>query len=201
VSDAPYEPTPVDDASDVLPPALDIGALTFGDVPDGDQFATPEPDAGRDKRKTWRERRAERNGARTKERPSRARVTRAVPRTKPGSLVQPLAQIYTTVGALLSPFDPVCGSAIIASADKCAQTLDTLAQQNDAVRRALLALTQTSAIGAVAIAHAPIALAVATHHVPAVATLQADIGTRVAEAFANTPQPTVPDDTQDGGTE
>jgi hypothetical protein len=200
VSDTPYEPQPVDDASDVLPPALDLGALAFGDVPDGDNFAAPEPDAGKDKRKTWRERRAERNGARTTQRPSRARTTRSVPKTRPGALVQPLEQIYTTIGALLSPFDPVCGSAIIASAGKCATTLDTLAQQNDAVRRALLALTQTSAIGAVAIAHAPIALAVATHHVPAVATLQADIGTRVAEAFANTPQP-VPDDSQDGGPE
>lgn len=100
------------------------------------------------------------------ERPARAK--KAAPRAKKGAFVEPLTQVYTGLGITLVPFDEVCGTAVLQSAEQCAKSLDELAYQNEAVRRALTALTQTSAMGAVLIAHLPIILAVAGHHMPRV---------------------------------
>lgn len=174
MSETPFGSEPVEPG---MPP-IDLGDLSFTDVPPSDDFAVPQAEASKDERT-----RRLFGPRKPREAPTRTRAPRKtpVPKTRPGALVEPIEQIYTTIGALWSPFDPVCGGAVIASAHNCAQTLDDLAQRNDAVRRALLALTQTSAIGAVAVAHAPIALAVATHHVPAVAAMQADMTARMAE--------------------
>lgn len=77
-----------------------------------------------------------------------------------------LADLYTTAGTLLFPFDNYCGNIIIKSAPECADKLQELARQNEDVRRVLLALTQTSAWGAVLASHAPIIMAVGAHHFP-----------------------------------
>ncbi len=100
-----------------------------------------------------------------RERTARKPVT--IPKRK-GQFVAPLTQMYGTVGILLMPVDPVCAQAIVANAEACAKALDNLAYQNDAVRRVLYSLVQTSAIGVVIAAHAPILFAIAVHHVPAV---------------------------------
>jgi hypothetical protein len=66
----------------------------------------------------------------------------------------------------MMPFDQVCGSTIISNAEECAKSLDKLAQENNAVRRALNSLVTTSALGAVIVAHIPIAAVVMAHHGP-----------------------------------
>lgn len=81
-------------------------------------------------------------------------------------LKKPLADIYTTLGTLWFPFDPVCGNAVIESADQCAEALETLARENEAVRRVLIMLCETSAWGMVITAHLPILMAVTAHHMP-----------------------------------
>ncbi len=94
------------------------------------------------------------------------------PRTAPpyraGQFVQPLTQMYAFIGMAVLPFDPTCGTAVMQSGEECAKSLDELAKSNIAVRRALYALTATSAWGAVIAAHVPILVAVGSHHVPAV---------------------------------
>src|SRR5262245_18804549 len=84
-----------------------------------------------------------------------------------GTLTKPLTEMYQGVGGIVLMFDQPCGTAIVESAEKCAETLSELAQRNDAVRRALLALVETNAWGAVVMAHAPIMLAVVMHHTAA----------------------------------
>lgn len=97
-------------------------------------------------------------------RTSPASVT--VPKLREGHFVKPLTQLYTTIGLTLMPFDQACATAFVANAESCAKSLDALARENDAVRKALLALTQTGAWGAVLMAHAPLILMIMTHHGP-----------------------------------
>ncbi len=107
------------------------------------------------------------------------RGTRAVPRRsdaaptapraeKPAKtdaqLTEALVQLYTFAGMAVSPFDQVCGTAVVNSAQPCAESLVTLAKENENVRKALIALTQTSAWGGVIAAHLPLIMAVAGHH-------------------------------------
>jgi hypothetical protein len=102
--------------------------------------------------------------ARTK--PSAGTSSVSPPRLREGHFVKPLTQLYTTIGLTLMPFDQACATAFVANAESCAKAMDALARENDAVRKALLALTQTSAWGGVLLAHAPIILMIATHHGP-----------------------------------
>jgi hypothetical protein len=78
----------------------------------------------------------------------------------------------------------VCANAVIKSAEQCARSLDELAYTNDAVRRVLYGLIQTSAIGAVIIAHGPILLAVMVHHVPAIQSMLGEAGQQMADNIA-----------------
>ena len=95
-----------------------------------------------------------------------AKRRKPAPRAKKGAFVEPLTELYTTIGAMLMPFDMQCANVVIKSAEQCAQSMDELAYQNESVRRALTAITQTSAWGAVIFAHMPIIMAVAMHHGP-----------------------------------
>lgn len=110
---------------------------------------------------------ARRNGAPRTERAKRE--SRPIPpKPRQGQLVKQFTDLYVGIGTMMMPFDSICGQAVIASAPKCAESLENLARENPAVRRALMALVETSVWGAVITAHAPILLAVAMHHVPAV---------------------------------
>lgn len=91
-----------------------------------------------------------------------------VPRSKPGQFVEPLTKIYAGIGLALMPFDQVCAVQVANSATTCAEAWDELAQKNDAVRKMLYAITETSAWGGVMIAHFPILMAVAGHHMPGI---------------------------------
>jgi hypothetical protein len=66
---------------------------------------------------------------------------------------------------MLLPFDQPCGTVIINSAEDCARSLDSLARENPKVRRALMAMVETSVWGQVIAAHLPIITAIAMHHV------------------------------------
>ena len=83
-----------------------------------------------------------------------------------GSLKTPLLKTYSAIGQTVFAFDQECGAAILQSAESCAESLDILARQNEAVRKALEALTKTTVFGAVIAAHLPIAMAVIAHHNP-----------------------------------
>lgn len=87
-----------------------------------------------------------------------------LPPYRKGMFVEPLTKLYTGIGMSLMPFDMVCGTAVIESAERCAIALDDLAKQNHAVRKMLFAITQTSAIGTVLVAHMPILVAIMVHH-------------------------------------
>lgn len=90
------------------------------------------------------------------------------PKPRPGTLVKPLTDFYTSIGMLMVPFDPFCGGAVVKSAPKCAEAMENLARENPAVRRAILSVIETSVWGQVIVAHSPIIMAVAAHHVPKV---------------------------------
>lgn len=89
------------------------------------------------------------------------------PKPRPGSLKKPLQDMYGTIGMTVALFDPVCGQAILANAEACAIALENMARENEAVRRVIMSLVQTSIWGQLIAAHMPILLAIAMHHVPA----------------------------------
>jgi len=107
-----------------------------------------------------------------------------VPKVKPGHFVEPLTQMYAAVGMAVMPFDPVCANAIMVSASRCADALDKLSQENDGVRRALFALTRTTAVGMVLVAHMPIMMAIVIHHVPAAQNYLGEMGKEMADQIA-----------------
>lgn len=123
-----------------------------------------------------------------KEKAEKKEPKKLPPRRK-GALVRQLEELYTTLGMAVMAFDEPCGTAIVNSATKCAESLDNLAYENDAVRRILYRILETSAWGGVIIAHSPIIMAVAVHHVPIVrVTMAKMMAKRVgdeAEKFAN----------------
>lgn len=99
-----------------------------------------------------------------------------------GQFERPLRELYTSIGAIMMPFDPICGTAVIQQAEPCAKSLDELAYQNDSVRHSLEFILATSAWGAVIAAHVPILLAIVMHHSP---TLQARMTTGFGDVVEN----------------
>ena len=83
------------------------------------------------------------------------------------TLKKALVELYSSIGMVLLPFDQPCATVVVNSADQCAEAMVKLASENDSVRKALTALTQTSAWGGVIAAHLPIIMAVTAHHTSA----------------------------------
>lgn len=146
---------------------FDPADLTAQLAPD-DEFPPPNPDAndddGADILSLSVVDRVKAKAKRGEKPPREEKARKPLPPKRAGALVKPLTELYTSLGALVLAADPVCGSAIVANAPECAKRLDALAQENDAVRRALHALTASSAWGGVMIAHLPIMLALMLHH-------------------------------------
>jgi len=134
---------------------------------DAPEFTAPDPNKSRQSRKDFlfgrKDDKAE-SGPKATGRTAPRR--KPAPRAKRGVFVEPLTQLYTGMGAMLMPFDAQCANVVISSAEQCATSMDELAYQNESVRRALTAITQSSAWGAVIFAHLPIIMAVAMHHGP-----------------------------------
>lgn len=161
MTDGPFDPAQLHVIDSPIDAAID----------DAEDAITPDHTASNDSesvidrvRRQARESRSTSKSTRT----TRTRKTKTKPRaTKPGELVEPITQIYAAAGMALMPFDLACGTAVMQNAESCAKSLDELARHNDAVRRAILALTQSSAWGGVLIAHLPILAVVMVHHGPA----------------------------------
>ena len=152
--------------------SVDLSALTAEDaeplaptVPElAPDIVTPDHKASKDKRASWGPFKSTDKDQPTTERQRRAPREKVIPKPRKGALVEPLSNMYGSIGLLLMPFDPNCASAVVANAQACAESLDQLAQTNPAARKVLIALTQTSSWGTVIAAHAPILLAIAMHH-------------------------------------
>jgi hypothetical protein len=71
-----------------------------------------------------------------------------------------LADRYRQVGKIARLFHPKVGTAMIAQADECADSWLKLAENNDTVRRYILAVVEGGDWGGVFAAHIPIVMAV-----------------------------------------
>lgn len=113
------------------------------------------------------------------------KVKKPAPPYRAGMFVTPLTELYTGIGMMMLPFDPVCGQMFIQQAEPCARALDELAKENQTVRKILLAVITTSTMGKVIVAHAPILAMVMMHH----ASGKAQSVAEQAEAFLRTRAP------------
>lgn len=123
-------------------------------------------------------------GDKSDEKPPRARTTKPRIPNKKGQFVEPVLALYMGAGAMLMPFDPICGNGLVQAAPECAKYWDELAYQNDAVRRFLHGLTQTSLTTRLFMAHLPILMAVVMHHSPFAQHAMGAMGQRMAETIA-----------------
>lgn len=106
------------------------------------------------------------------------------PPYKEGMFVEPLSQIYAMMGmGFLALGKTNSGMAFMENGAKCAETLDEWAKTSPRVRKLLAPLLNAGGAGAVAIAHAPIAFAVASDYMPNIAERMSDAGARMAQAF------------------
>lgn len=178
----PPNPEPSDNGE---APLFDFGTLSSEEVPP--ETAPPSFELPRKTR--WWEAKSKKKNPTPK--PPKTKPALVAPR---GGLLGPLEDFYTGIGMFMMPFDPACGKVIIESAPKCAESLNELAKTNPAVRRLLIQLVSTSAMGAVIIAHAPIVMAIAMHHIPALKQRQEKMVADFAEMMANMPMPKTGDD-------
>lgn len=91
----------------------------------------------------------------------------AEPAAKKDEFVEPMTQLYALIGLGVGMKDDVCGPAIVAAAPDIAVEWQKLAESDPNVRRALRSLTRSSAWGGLIMAHVPIAMMIARHHMPA----------------------------------
>lgn len=89
------------------------------------------------------------------------------PKDRPGALVKPIQDMYASIGMAVFAIDQQCGRAVLENAEGCAVALDKAARENPAIRRVIHRMIETSVMGAVIAAHAPIAISIAQHHMPA----------------------------------
>jgi hypothetical protein len=162
--------------TDTIPEPPAFESLIAEDIPDEPTIKFTRPDA----RAHGRARRAWANtqpkGPRGSSRPKVNIVRAPVPNVK-GQFVKPIARWYGMVAMGIGMRDPKCGMAIMQQAEACAKAWDELAYKNDAVRRVLYGMMQTGMWGEIFVAHMPIIMTAAMHHVPAMQNLE--------EMFAN----------------
>jgi len=127
-----------------------------------------------------------------KPKPQSPRKTEAAPRTpnRKGQFVEPLTTLYGYVALGLMPVDPTCANAILQAAGQCAEALDQWAYRNEAIRKVLWSITQSSDLAMVVTAHFPILLAISVHHVPAVRDAMNSQGKQFADLIAASPPDT-----------
>ncbi len=148
---------------------FDLGSLNAEPVDMPGEIPTFEPPKKARWWDSWRSNKKS-PGAPNASKPRKMR--KPAPAMPRGGLAKPLTDIYVSLGMVMMPFDPSCAKIIIEQAPACAEALDEMAKQNPAVRRILISLVTTSAWGKVIMAHAPILMAVAMHHVPALKNAQ-----------------------------
>lgn len=122
------------------------------------------------------------SGSGRKTREKKAKTPKPTPpKPRTGQLKKPLMEMYGSIGMAVSMFDPQCGFAVMQNAEKCAEAMEGLARENEAVRRVVMNMIQTSVWGQVIAAHSPIIFAIAAHHVPKIAN--SPIGQMQSAAF------------------
>ena len=89
------------------------------------------------------------------------------PQYRPGILVEPLTDLYRTMGLVIMPFNQATSTAFLQNAEPCAQAWDELARTDPKMRAFLMSLLQTGGWAKVLVAHAPIAMAAAVSMSPA----------------------------------
>lgn len=120
----------------------------------------------------------------SQEKPAREKKAASIAPMPRGGIAAPMAALYVKTGKLVKTWDVGCGNILIVSAEDCGKAWEELAKRNPQVRRVILALLNTSAMGDLMIAHAPIFAAVAIHHVPVVRTMMEKMAGDAAEMFA-----------------
>lgn len=164
---------------------VDFNKLTVSDdVEPGRVNGTPEADNARAAMS------AEFQQEQPKERPKAPEQ----PKQRPGKIATALSKMYGNIGVMLYPFDPHCSEALLNNADNMAKSLEDLAKENEAVRRVLMRLTETSAWTQVITAHAPLLMAVGMHHGGAVTKLVRKDQDQTPQSSGHPPSP--PADTE-----
>lgn len=72
---------------------------------------------------------------------------------------------FAGIGGILYPFDRICGGAILEQSGELASALDALSKENPKVKQSLERMLAGGAWSGVVLAAAPIAFAIAGHHV------------------------------------
>lgn len=159
-------------------------AFSEAESEERENFVLRALDGGRRERKVRENKKSPKPPRETVEAP-------AMPRK--GLLAKKFTDLYVALGSFMLPFDPAVANAVINAAPKCGESLEELARTNPAVRKALMGMVETSVWGQVILAHAPIMIAIAVVHVPAVRN---NLGGMAAMVVGNTASP---DDFQNGG--
>lgn len=76
-----------------------------------------------------------------------------------GVIADGIGGLYTFIGMGISPMRPQTGMAIVANSADLGKAWEAAAAQNPAIRKALLAIMQTSTVGVLVAAHVPIVIA------------------------------------------
>lgn len=179
MSEQEFEPVQGNDSDEAIPFDLTVSALTVEEI-DPLPTHTP-PNVNADKKTPWW-----RTKSQGRKERKEAKPTPAMPR---GGLKGALENMYVGIGMSLLPFDPHCAKVIMDNAENCAKSMDELAKTNPAVRRVLMKMVATSALGTVIAAHAPIVMALAMHHIPALRERQEKMTADMAEMFAKMAAP------------
>lgn len=153
---------------------FDFSALTAEEIP---PLPNHEPPVA-EKRAWWKAKPKTSNG-----RAKMPKMPKATPSLPKGGLRQPLENMYTGLGMAVMVVDQHCGQTIIDNAPECAKAMEELAKTNPAVRRLLMKLVSTSALGTVIAAHSPILMAIAMHHVPMLKANQEKMVSEMAEQY------------------
>lgn len=96
-----------------------------------------------------------------------------------------LPDMYRMLGMALCAVDQTCGMTVVTNADSLGESWTKLAETSPAFRRFLMRMKNASGWGAVFMAHAPLAIVIAQHHMPEVfgtTSLENEDGTDSAHA-------------------
>lgn len=86
--------------------------------------------------------------------------------TRQTKFAKRIEDLYGGIGFCVGMFDPYCANAILANAKTMAESMEQLALENPEIKKWLERLMMTSAWSGVLVAHMPIIMAIASHHVP-----------------------------------
>lgn len=104
------------------------------------------------------------------------------PTVKPGILARKITDMYGQIGFMVAAFDPTCGQAVMFNAKEVGIAMERAAKESPEFRKWLEGLFKTNVWLQLAMAHAPIAVAVASHHVPMFRDRAAVMAERMAAA-------------------